>query len=125
MIGKEAILQLHELSIKTYGGSHGLRDEGLLESAIGRAYQTFGGEDLYPTAIEKAAAIFESLVINHPFVDGNKRTGFLGMYAVLQMGGIDLTAAQADAYTFTIAVSTGEKKYDDIVAWLKNNTATL
>lgn len=123
MISKEAILQLHELSIKVYGGSNGLRDEGLLESAIGRAYQTFGGEDLYPTAIEKAAAIFESLIINHPFIDGNKRTGFLGMYAVLQLGGVDLIASQEEAYVFTIAVSTGEKKYDDIVAWLNANTA--
>jgi death on curing protein len=125
MISKEAILQLHDLSIKAYGGSNGLRDQGLLESAIGRAYQTFGGEDLYPTPIEKAAALFESLIINHPFIDGNKRTGFLGMYAVLQIACIELTASQADAYAFTIAVSTGEKKYDDIVAWLKANTAAL
>ncbi len=59
MITKEIILRLHELSIKEYGGSYGLRDEGLMESAVARPYQAFGGEDLYPTAFEKAAAIAE------------------------------------------------------------------
>jgi death-on-curing protein len=71
MITKKEILQLHELSIQTYGGAHGIRDEGMLESAIARPFQTFGGEDLYPTVYEKAAAFAESLIINHPFVDGN------------------------------------------------------
>ncbi len=61
MILKEAILRLHELSIIQYGGSHGIRDEGLMESAIARPYQTYEGEDLYPTSIEKSAAIAESI----------------------------------------------------------------
>jgi death-on-curing protein len=74
MIAKETLLKLHELSIIKYGGSMGIRDEGLMESAIARPYQSFGGEDLYPTVFEKAAAIAESIIINHPFIDGNKRT---------------------------------------------------
>ena len=74
MITKGIVLKLHELSIFKYGGSQGIRDEGLMESAIARPYQTFGGEDLYPTEFEKAATIAESIIINHPFVDGNKRT---------------------------------------------------
>ena len=83
MITKEIVLRLHTLSIAQFGGSHGTRDEGLLESAIARPYQTFGGNDLYPTVFEKAAAIAESIVINHPFVDGNKRTGFLTCWQFL------------------------------------------
>jgi death on curing protein len=68
MILKADILKLHELSIKKYGGSQGIRDEGLLDSAIARPFQTFDGLDLYFSTIEKAAAIAESIIINHPFI---------------------------------------------------------
>ena len=77
MISKEDIIQLYHFLIEKFGGADGLRDLGLLESAAARPYQTFGRSDLYPGALEKAAAIIESIIINHPFIDGNKRTGFL------------------------------------------------
>ena len=125
MISLSDILKLHEMSIQKYGGSLGVRDEGLLDSAIARPFQTFGGEDLYASAIEKAAAIAESLIINHPFVDGNKRTGFLAMLAVLKIGKMNLTATEENAYQFTISISTGEIRFDEIVQWLKNNTQQL
>lgn len=125
MITKEIILRLHELSIKEYGGSHGLRDEGLMESAIARPYQTFGGDDLYPTPIEKAAAIAESVIINHPFVDGNKRTGFLAMLAVLDGADIVLTAEKDEIYSLVIDISTGSKSFEEIVEWLKKNTKAV
>lgn len=70
MITKQDVLKLHELSLLAYGGASGLRDEGLLDAAVARPYQTFDGNGLYETVIEKAA-IFESIVINHPFNDGN------------------------------------------------------
>jgi death on curing protein len=124
MITKEIVLQLHELSIITYGGSKGIRDEGLMESAIARPYQTFGGEDLYPTAIEKAAAIAESIIINHPFVDGNKRTGYLAMLAILEYGELELSVTNDKIYSFVISISTGETKFEQIVEWLKANTTT-
>lgn len=125
MISKESVLRIHELSIAKYGGSNGIRDEGLLESAIARPYQTFGGEDLYPTTHEKAAAIAESLIINHPFVDGNKRTGFLAMMAILSEGNLEITVSNNAIYDFAIAISTGELKFEQIVEWLKQNTASL
>ena len=125
MITKEEILRYHKLSIGRYGGSHGIRDEGLLESAIARPYQTFGGDDLYQTVYEKAAAILESIIINHPFIDGNKRTGFLAMFAILLKENIKLTDNNEDIYSFTIRVSTGETKFDDIVKWLKQNSNPL
>ncbi len=77
MIPINDILELHEKSINDFGGSRGIRDIGLLESAIARLFQTFDGEDLYPTTLDKAAALGESLIINHPFVDGNKRPACL------------------------------------------------
>lgn len=125
MISKNEILQLHKLSIEKYGGAHGIRDEGMLESAIARPFQTFGGEDLYGTPIEKAAAILESLIINHPFVDGNKRTGFLAMFAILKKSNLSLIAKEADAYAKTVSVSTGEIRFEQIVEWLKANVENI
>lgn len=73
----EDVITFHDKAIEKYGGSKGLRDFGALDSALNRPWQTFGGEELYPTCFEKAAAIAESVILNHPFVDGNKRTGFI------------------------------------------------
>ena len=83
MIEKLQVLRLHELSIIKYGGSYGIRDENLLESAIARPFQTFDDQDLYIEIYQKAAAICESIIINHPFVDGNKRTGLLVIAFIL------------------------------------------
>lgn len=122
MILLEDILQIHAFSIKKYGGSNGLRDSGLLESAIARPFQTFGGEDLYPSIFEKVAALGESLIINHPFIDGNKRTGAVAMVALLEDGGLIFFAQEEDFYNFIISISTGEKSFDGIVEWLKKNS---
>src|SRR5438309_3746270 len=105
MILLEDVLTLHEFSIKDFGGSRGIRDIGLLESAIARPFQTFGGEELYKTPFDKAAALGESLIINHPFVDGNKRTGFLAIVSLLIEYGIEVNADSASLYQFTICIS--------------------
>ena len=125
MILKAAILKLHELSIEKYGGLQGIRDEGLLDSAIARTFQTFEGVDLYFSTIEKAAAIAQSIISNHPFIDGNKRTGFLAMLALLKVGNINLIASEESAYQFMISISTGEIKFDEIIEWLKKNTKAI
>ncbi len=124
MITKEIILRLHELSILEYGGSNGLRDEGLLESALARPYQTFAGEELYQTGYEKAAALAQSIIINHPFVDGNKRTGFLGLLAILEEESLPLKASNEQIYAFVIDISTGSKSFEEIVEWLKDNSTS-
>ena len=125
MITIKIILRLHDLSIINYGGSQEIRDQGLMESAIARPYQTFNGEDLYPTVFEKAAALTESIIINHPFIDGNKRTGFLAMLIILEIGNLKITASNDAIYNFTIQISTGEIKFEEIVTWLKNNTEAV
>jgi death-on-curing protein len=79
MITVEVVLGIHRVLIKKYGGHPGVRDQTLLKSAIARPYHTFDGKDLYHTSLEKAAAIIESILINHPFMDGNKRTGYVLM----------------------------------------------
>lgn len=125
MILADDVLKLHDKSIGDFGGARGIRDSGLLESALARPFQTFGGEDLYPTVFEKAAALAESLIVNHPFIDGNKRTGMLAMVTFLFEYNFVLTAGEDDLYNFTISISTGETKFDDIVNWLKENSNPL
>ncbi len=125
MILVEDVLTIHENSITDYGGSRGVRDMGLLESAIARPFQTFAGEDLYPSSFAKAAAVGESLIINHPFIDGNKRTGIVVMIALLREYNLQVNANNDSLYQFTIAISTGEIKFDAIVAWLAANTEAL
>jgi death-on-curing protein len=94
----------------------------LKESAMARPFQTFGGEDLYPSAIEKAAAFTESMIINHPFMDGNKRTGMLGMITLLMEYNIQIMAHEDDLYNFIIKISKGECAFEQIVSWLQNNS---
>ena len=125
MITIKIILRLHDLSIINYGGSQGIRDQGLMESAIARPYQTFDGEDLYPTVFEEAAALTESIIINHPFIDGNKRTGLLAMLVILEIGNLKITASNDAIYNFIIQISTGEIKFEEIVIWLNNNTEAV
>ena len=71
MISVEQVLKIHTIAIERFGGANGVRDAGALTSALARPFQTFEGEDLYPTILEKAAAISESFIVNHPFVDGS------------------------------------------------------
>lgn len=125
MIQLEDILMVHDASIERFGGSKGIRDKGLLESAIARPFQTFGGEALYPDPFSKAAALAESLIINHPFVDGNKRTGFAGMAALLMEYGLILQATQQEAYTTIIRVSTGEMDFDALRDWLQAHCSKM
>jgi death on curing protein len=77
MISIKEAEQIHKILIDTFGGAHGIRDLSALESALSRPFQTFDDKELYPTAIDKAAALAESILNNHPFVDGNKRTGYV------------------------------------------------
>ena len=121
MIAIQDILDLHAASIEKFGGVSGTRDLGLLESAIARPFQTFDGVSLYPDPIYKASALCESLIVNHPFRDGNKRIGFIAMVALLLEYRLRLTASQQDAYDTMIQVSIGLLSFKGLVDWLKVN----
>jgi len=125
MFSLEEVIFFHDKAIETYGGSKGIRDFGLLDAALHRPWQTFGGEDLYPTCFEKAAAIAESIIQNHPFIDGNKRTGFILCETVLEEGGYTISEDTDIIYTFLIEISTGEIHFDEIVEWLNLHATTL
>ena len=125
LISVKQAVEIHEIVVKRFGGSMGIRDLGGLESALARPFKTFGGEDLYPDFFTKAAAVGESIIINHPFIDGNKRTGYVLMETVLRVANIKITATNDDLYNFVISISTGKKKFEEIVEWLKEKTKYL
>jgi death on curing protein len=118
MIEQEDVIKIHELLIDQFGGSHGVRDENSLNSAINRPFATFDQQELYPEPVDKAAAILESIVTNHPFIDGNKRTGYVLARLLLLKSGLDLKATQEEKYEMVIAVSKGELKYEHIRNWM-------
>ena len=118
MIELRDVLNIHNILIDKFGGSKGVRDQGLLESAINRPFASFDNQDLYPTPSDKAAAILESILINHPFVDGNKRIAYVLMRLILLDNGLDLVANQEDKYKMVISASTGDIRFDDIKKWI-------
>jgi len=118
MIGTDEALEYHNDIIDEFGGSKGIRDKAGLEAALARPYMTFDQQDLYPTAVEKAAAIFESLIINHPFIDGNKRTAYVLLRLTLLDEDLDIDAGQDEKYLMSIAASMGEINFDQIKDWL-------
>lgn len=117
------VLFIHARLIAETGGAPGIRDLGLLESAVARPQATFDGEDLYPDLATKAAALMASLVGNHPFVDGNKRVGITAAAIFLQRNGQRLTATNEAVEAFTLSVAQGKKSMEEITAWFAGNTA--
>jgi death-on-curing protein len=118
MIELRDVLNMHNILIDRFGGARGIRDLGALESAMNRPFATFGDKDLYPTPQDKAAAILESILTNHPFLDGNKRTGYVLMRLILLNHGLDLAATQEDKYHMVISVSKGDIRFDEIRTWI-------
>lgn len=117
------VLELHHKVIELSGGAFGIRDVGLLESAIAQPRMTFGGEDLYPSLLEKAAALGFSIIMNHPFVDGNKRTGHAATETFLVLNGIEINASVDEQERLVLAIAAGELGREPFVEWLKRNTA--
>lgn len=117
-LSKEKVLLLHQLIAEETGGGIGVRDIGLLESALNNAYATFGGEELYKTKEEKAASLGFSLISNHAFVDGNKRIGVYVMLTFLEAEGIKMTCSNNDVVNLGLSIASGTMKYDDILNWI-------
>jgi death-on-curing protein len=125
MISKNLAIELNKIISEASGGSSGLRDEGLLLSALNRPFQTFDGKELYPSIIDKAAAIFESIIINHPFIDGNKRMAYTFMRVLLIEEGFELAASQDEKYNFVIEASKGKLNFEAIKNWIITNLKTI
>lgn len=116
------VLFIHSRLLAETGGTPGVRELGLLEAAVARPQATFDGSELYPDIHSKAAALMDSLVNNHPFVDGNKRVGITAAALFLQRNGLDLTATNDELETFTLQVAQGGVSTADIALWFAAHT---
>lgn len=116
------VLFIHDQAVKRFGGSFGLRDIGLLESALARPQASFGANDLYPTLFEKAAALIHSLLKNHPFVDGNKRTSYASVGLFLRKNGYVLTNNHIKSVGFAMNVENNHLSLEEIASWLKEHS---
>jgi death-on-curing protein len=112
------VLRLHERVVKQSGGSIGLRDRGGLESCVAQPHQSFGGEELYPTLADKAAALGFFLVANHPFIDGNKRIGHASMEVMLLLNGFELDADVDEQERVILAVAAGTMEREEFTRWV-------
>lgn len=120
---QEKVLLLHQLITEETGGDNGIRDLGLLDSALESVYQTFDGVELYPTKEEKGARLGYTLISNHAFVDGNKRIGMYVMLTFLQVNGIRFHPTNEEVARVGLAVAANEMNYKDLLKWVKENSS--
>ena len=118
---KEKVLSLHGLLAQETGGSVGVREEGLLESALEVAFSGFGGQEFYPTTEEKGARIGFNLISNHAFVDGNKRIGMFVMLIFLEVNGIRMDCTNHDVVKAGLGVASGEMDYEALLQWVSDH----
>jgi death-on-curing protein len=116
------VLGLHRRLIATSGGAEGIRDLGALESAVSQPHASFGGEDLYPDLVAKAAALCHSLVLNHPFVDGNKRVGHAAMETFLLLNGREIACDVDEQEGVMLRLAAGHLPRDAFTEWLRAHT---
>ncbi len=121
----EQVLFIHARLVAETGGERGIRDLGLLSSAVSRPQAVFDGNELYPDIFHKAAALLESLVNNHPFVDGNKRTGITAAAMFLQINSYSLTASNQELESFVLSIASGRQTIDSIMDWLKSHSRAI
>jgi death-on-curing protein len=113
------VLELHRQVIEHSGGAQGIFDLRALESALAQPHMTFDGEELYPSLVEKASALGFSVIKNHPFVDGNKRTGHAAMETFLVLNGYEISASVDEQEQVILRVATGETARQEFTAWLR------
>ena len=119
------IYELHKQLENAFILSSGVRDENLLASAVNTPFQTFMGNDLYPSLYDKAAQLCYGIANNHPFTDGNKRTALHSMYVYLIINGFDITATQQDVENMIIDIAAGNMTNTELVQWLQKNTVEI
>jgi death-on-curing protein len=115
----DEVLELHRLVVEQAGGAAGVRDLGALESAVAQPHMAFGGQDLYPTVVEKASALAFSLVRNHPFVDGNKRVGHAALETFLVLNGHELSAPVEEQERVMLGLAAGTVGREEFTEWVR------
>ena len=118
---KDKVLLLHKLIAEETGGSIGVRDEALLESALEGAFAGFGEREFYPTKEEKGARLGYTLISNHAFVDGNKRIGMYVMLTFLEVNGIGIDCADSEIVEAGLALASGAMRYEGLLDWVRSH----
>ncbi|MCR5660691.1 MAG: type II toxin-antitoxin system death-on-curing family toxin [bacterium] len=118
VLSQKQVLQLHAGVIQRTGGTEGVRDHGLLDSALNAPFQTFDSEELYPSLIEKAVRLGYGIIKNHPFLDGNKRIGTHAMLVLLDINGITLEYEDQDLIDTILNVASGSMDYQELLNWV-------
>ena len=118
ILTKSQVLALHQDLLDAHGGDSGIRDEGLLDSALAAPFQTFDNQSLFPSVCQKAVRMGFGLIKNHPFVDGNKRIGTHVMLVLLAINGIELEYTQKELYETILDIASGKTSYDDLLKWV-------
>ena len=118
---QEKVLLLHKLITEETGGNPNIRDLALLDSALESAFQTFDGQELYPSKEEKGARIGYALISNHAFVDGNKRIGMYVLLTFLEVNGIRIQPTEDDVVRVGLAVASGKMQYEELLEWILDN----
>ena len=121
----DEVLFIHEIIILLYGGRSDVYDFTMLHSAVERPKATFSGKDLYPTIFEKGAALIQSLILNHPFDDGNKRTAITATARFFYINGYQLKLPLKESIQFTLNIDSHKISFEEIVSWLKKHTKKL
>jgi len=121
LLTKKQIRMLHSQLISETGGTDGIRDEALLESALSSPFQSFAGQDVYPSIQQKAARLCFGLVKNHAFIDGNKRIGTHAMLVFLALNGIELEYTQEDLSDTILALASGDLAFEQLVLWISSH----
>ena len=121
----EQVLFIHYRIIEETGGSHGIRDVSLLQSAVARPEAAFDGKDLYTDLITKAASLMHSIIKNHPFVDGNKRTAITSASIFLLRNGLRITASNKELEGFTRDIASKDVELNEITGWFKKHTKKI
>ena len=122
---KEKVLLLHRMIAEETGGSIGLRDEALLESALEGAFAGFGDREFYPTKEEKGARLGYTLISNHAFVDGNKRIGMYVMLTFMEVNGIRMDCTNEEVYETGMRVADGSMGYEELLEWIRNHAVYI
>ncbi len=120
-LSKEQIILLHERLIDVFGGSNGISNDGLLDLSVNSIHQTFDGDDLYQSIIEKAVHLGYSLVCNHAFIDGNKRIGTHAMLVTLEINGYELDYKDIELINIIMEIASNTKSEDDLLKWVKEH----
>ncbi|ACZ29292.1 death-on-curing family protein [Xylanimonas cellulosilytica DSM 15894] len=113
------VLALHQQMLAAHGGSEGVRDESLLDAALEAPYAAFAGREFFPTIEEKAARLGFGIVANHPFVDGNKRTGIMALLVLLDLNGVTVSTNNAELISLGLGLASGEITYEQTVRWVR------